>query len=253
MIFEKAHELTQQGISFVMITITKIKGSAPQDLGAKCLVSLQGLEAGTIGGGKVEAHAIELAQKNLKSSQVSAHFEAWNLQTDIGMTCGGEVTFFFEYFPAQTWPIVIFGAGHVAQALSTILAHLSCQLTCIDPRPQWIDKLDKKVKGICHPHPEKLVAELCDQSYIICMTQGHSSDVPVLLEVAKNFPHIPYVGAIGSKTKALRIKQELKDKGVSEEFLTKLHIPIGLPLGNNNPFEIAISISAQLLQLRDSD
>lgn len=251
MIFEKASELKKEQVSFAMITIINIRGSSPQDLGAKCLVSAKGLEYGTVGGGKVEAHAIHVAKENLETEKHQTHSVTWNLQTDIGMTCGGEVTFLFEYFPSVSWPIVIFGAGHVSQALTKLLSHLSCQVTCIDPRQEWVEKLNKNIIAICHPNPEQIVKDLNPKSFFISMTKGHSSDVPVLLEIAKNFPNAPYIGVIGSKTKGIRIKEELKANEVSQQFLDKLIVPIGLPIGSNDPHEIAISIIAQLLQIRD--
>lgn len=251
MIFEKANELTKNNTSFATVTITAIRGSSPQDLGAKCLVTSDGLEAGTVGGGKIEAHAINVAVENLKSNQKLPHTETWNLQTDIGMTCGGEVSFLFEYFHASSWPIVIFGAGHVSQALTKILTHLPCQVTCIDPRSEWIDKLDPKINAICHNSPETLVKDLDSRSFFISMTKGHSTDVPVLEQIATHHPDAPFVGVIGSDSKGIKIKQELKELGVKPVFLERLKVPIGLPIGSNNPSEISISIIAQLLQIRD--
>lgn len=174
----------------------------------------------------------------------------WNLQTDIGMTCGGEVTFLFEYFQANSWPIVIFGAGHVSQALTTLLSYLPCQVTCIDSRKEWLEKLNPKVKTILTDEPNNIIKNLSPNSFFISMTKGHATDVPVLSAIAKYHPNSPYIGVIGSKTKGIRIKQELKELNVSQAFLNKLVVPIGLSIGNNNPYEISISIIAQLLQIR---
>lgn len=250
MIFETASKLKSNGISFALITMIGVRGSAPQDLGAKCLVTSNGLEAGTVGGGKVEAHAIKHAQSQIKQNKIQLEKIKWNLQTDIGMTCGGEVTFLFEYFSATSWPIVIFGAGHVAQALTTHLSLLSCQVTCIDERSEWLEKLSPKIAAIHSSSPEEIIKNLSSDSFFISMTKGHATDVPVLSAIAKHHPNSPYVGVIGSKTKGIRIKQELKELGVSDEFINKLVVPIGFPIGSNDPHEIAISIIAQLLEVR---
>src|SRR5438132_469598 len=86
--------------AFVVVTLVKQQGSSPQDVGAKALVSLDGLEYGTVGGGKVENAAIKEAQRMIRENLVN-HFVDWNLQKDIGMTCGGVVSFFFELYQTK--------------------------------------------------------------------------------------------------------------------------------------------------------
>ena len=250
MIFEKCTELQRKNIPFVLVTMTNVRGSAPQDLGAKCIVNSDGLYEGTVGGGKVEAAAIDKAISMINENQKDCITVTWNLQKDIGMTCGGEVSFLFEPFLANSWPIVIFGAGHVSQALTRLLATLKCQVTCIDNRKKWLDKLDSKTPRLLAENMAHTIKDMHPNSFFISMTQGHASDVPILYEIYKNFPDCPYVGVIGSKIKGQRIKQELKELGVSDSFIDKLIVPIGLDIGSNDPAEIAVSIVAQLLQVR---
>lgn len=250
-IWQESTKLESEGKSFVIATLLSVRGGAPQDPGAKAIITQDGLYFGTVGGGKVEARAIMDAKEMLKSNEkLDPVTVVWNLQKDIGMTCGGEVTFLFEHFPAMNWPIVIFGAGHVAQALTRTLANLNCQITCIDDRVEWIEKLS--IKGIVHPSPADLVKELNPNSFFISMTQGHAKDTPILKAISEYAPDCPYVGVIGSKAKGITIKRELKELGVSEDFLKKLRVPVGLPIGTNAPYEISISIAAELLQCRDS-
>jgi xanthine dehydrogenase accessory factor len=252
-LFAECHKLTEDKKSFVMVTMTGVRGSAPQDPGAKILVTREGLYAGTVGGGKVEAAAIRKAQSILESEdQLPPEYITWNLQKDIGMSCGGESSFLFEHFPQTNWPIVIFGAGHVAQALTRVLSNLDCTVTCIDSREEWVAKLEK-VKGIHHPVPKDIVQTFSPKSFFMCMTMGHAHDVPILFEISKHAPDSPFVGVIGSEVKGIKIKRELKELGVSDEFLNKLRVPMGLPIGTNKPYEIAISITAELLQVRDAE
>ncbi len=248
--WQECVSLTDKGISFVVVTITGVRGSSPQDPGAKMIVTTQGLHAGTVGGGKVEMAAIKKSQELLVTQSTSPLTLTWNLQTDIGMSCGGEVSFLFETHLAQSWPIVIFGAGHVAQALTRLLSKLNCQVTCIDSRADWIEKLEG-IKAVHHPHPKETVASFDPKSFFLCMTMGHAHDVPILVEIAKHAPECPYVGVIGSEVKGIKIKKELLELGVSQNFINKLRVPMGLPLGSNHPYEIAISMAAELLQVRD--
>lgn len=249
-LWKECFELHEKGESFVVVTMTGARGSSPQDPGAKIIVTKQGLSAGTVGGGKVEMAAIRKAQEILDShSQLAPELVTWNLQKDIGMSCGGEVSFLFEHFMLTHWPIVIFGAGHVAQALTRVLSKLNCHVTCIDSREEWIAKLEG-VNTLHHPTPKDTVSSFNPKSYFICMTMGHAHDVPILLEIAKHAPDCPYVGVIGSDVKGLKIKKELTELGVDKTFIEKLRVPMGLPIGTNHPYEIAISIAAQLLQVR---
>lgn len=250
-LFDICQKLTESGTSFVVVTLTSTRGSSPQDPGAKIVVTREGLCAGTVGGGKVEAAAIKKAQAILDSkSELPPEIVCWNLQKDIGMSCGGESTFLFEHFHQTHWPIIVFGAGHIAQALTRVLAKLNCHVTCVDSRQEWVAKLEG-VKAVHHPIPKEMVATFDPKSFFICMTMGHAHDVPILLEISKHAPDCHYVGVLGSDVKGIKIKRELKEMGVDESFLNKLRVPIGLPIGTNHPYEIAISIAAELLKVRD--
>jgi xanthine dehydrogenase accessory factor len=82
------------------------------------------------------------------------------------------------------------------------------------------------------------------------MTRGHATDVPVLREVLHQFPDAPYLGVIGSNVKGIKIRNEMKAEGFDPERVVRIRSPMGLDLGNNDPAEIAISIAAELIQVR---
>ena len=145
--YEQLVALENEGAAFVLVILTESLGSTPQDAGAKMLVTMAGLHTGTVGGGKVEAKAIGLAQEMLTAGSPVPRFVNWALRTDVGMTCGGSVKLYFEPHAGggtgAAWPIWIFGAGHVVQALVPVLAPLDCQLTVVDPRREWLDRLPR--------------------------------------------------------------------------------------------------------------
>lgn len=251
--WETATELQRRGIPFVVVTLLDSRGHAPQDKGAKAVVTADRLECGTVGGGKVEARAIQRAQEILAGTGYAGpQIQIWNLQRDIGMTCGGEVTYLFEKFSVD-WQIAVFGAGHVAQALVPLLQALPCAVTCIDPREEWVSRLPKgpNVRAICHSEPAQLVPGFSSKTFFVCVSQGHAHDLPVLAEIFRLFPEAVYVGAIGSEAKSLRLRSDLLAKGVKADLLERLRCPIGLRVGSNHPAEIAVSIAAQLLEVRD--
>lgn len=245
------HRLQEDKVSHVAVTIVDILVSAPQNIGAKALIGKGGLLEGSIGGGKLEAKAIAFAQEMLERGVKEASLQQWNLKKDVGMTCGGGVSLFFEPFVHDQWPIYVFGAGHVAQSLIPLLLTLDCDLHCIDPRQEWLDKLPEspKLEKICRDDGAELISELASGSFIISVTQGHSFDLPILDEALHR--SFPFVGVIGSLSKATVLKRELSRLGHGPEVLSRLKCPLGLELGGRNPPEIAISIAAQLLMERD--
>ena len=245
------HQLQGDGTPFCCVTLVDEVGSVPADRGAKMLVTQSGLAAGTVGGGKIEARALREAAEMLRAGAAS-RLARWNLQTDLGMTCGGVASLLFECFNGADWPIAVFGAGHVAQNLLRVLIPLPCRLSCFDSRAQWLDKLPDT------PHLARVrtddlpaqVAELPDSTFVVLMTMGHSTDLPILRELLRR--PFPYIGVIGSKTKGAALRRTLSQEGFSPEACARFHCPMGLELGANHPQEIAISVAAQLLQQRDA-
>ena len=164
------------------------------------------------------------------------------------MTCGGVVTFIFEVFRPASWHIAIFGAGHVSQALVRTLASLSCRVTVFDTRPEMLSALPEAIqvrRRVIEPL-ENAVDEIPEGAFVAVMTQGHRTDKPVLERILKT-RQFPYLGVIGSASKAAVLRRELRESGIAEP---AFRCPIGLPLGKDTPEEIAISIAAEMLQVR---
>jgi xanthine dehydrogenase accessory factor len=254
--YEQLATLERDGTAFVLVVLVETLGSTPQDAGAKMLVTTAGLHTGTVGGGKVEAKALDLAAGLLARGESASQFVSWTLKGDVGMTCGGSVKLYFEPHPAggagAAWPIWIFGAGHVVQALVPVLAPLDCQLTVVDPRREWLDRFPRarNARYLQSDEPAQLVPTMPDRAFLLCLTKGHASDRPVLQRALaeRNFP---FVGVIGSDAKAEVLRRELVAGGLAAERAQQFHCPVGLPFGSNHPHEIALSIAAQLLTERD--
>jgi xanthine dehydrogenase accessory factor len=257
--WQAANELIESGTAFTVVTMIACRGHVPQDVGAKAIITSTGLHQGTVGGGKVEARAIEHAQallfersnKGFKERQPQVL--TWNLTSDIGMTCGGEVTFLFEVHDSKCRRIALFGAGHVAQALVRTLANLDFHVTCFDSRADWIERLPKsrKLTTVLASDLPAQVAALSANYFFIVMTQGHATDLPILRRIFELHPDAFYVGVMGSDLKAKKIRHDLLENGIGSGLVQKLRSPIGLPIGGNRPYEIAISVVAELLQEKD--
>lgn len=254
---ERLADLAATGRPLVSVTMVEAIGSTPQDAGSKMLVTARGLQYGTIGGGRVEAQAIQHA-KNLLADAASngktAELVQWNLQNDVGMTCGGVVKLYFEAYNHRQWQIVIFGAGHVAAAVVHCLLPLECCITCIDPREEWLARIPDhpRLEKICTDDMAAVVPTISPDAYILCMTMGHRSDRPVLEEIFRRGLTFPYLGVIGSAAKRAVLRRELAAAGASPEQIDSFRCPIGIPVGRSLPAEIAISVAAQLLEVRDA-
>jgi xanthine dehydrogenase accessory factor len=217
------------------------------------LATLAGLHAGTVGGGRLEAAALQLAREMLESGATAPRFVHWTLKGDVGMTCGGAVKLYFEPHAAGgAWPIVVFGAGHIAQALLPVLLPLPCTVTCCDSRPEWLERLPRarNLKIVQADNPADLVPSLPGNAFLLCVTKGHQTDRPILQRALAE-RDFPFVGAIGSAAKAAVLRREMIANGLPAERAAKFHCPVGLDFGTNHPHEIALSIAAQLLTERD--
>jgi len=251
---EKLAELSRRGGPFVSVTLVDAIGSTPQDAGTKMLVDASGLLFGTVGGGRVENQAIQFAQQMLTDKGSSAtRLVEWNLQRDVGMTCGGVVKLYFEAYNHRLWRIVVFGAGHVAQSLVRCLLEMECQIVCIDPRPEWLAKLPSsgKLGTVQTDDMPAEVARLRDDDFVVLMTMGHRTDRPILEAIFRQGRQPAYLGVIGSAAKRKVMLRELAEAGIPPELAEQFRCPIGLAIGQNQPGEIAISIAAELIQVRD--
>ena len=248
---ENLLHLHSQGTDTVLVTVAASRGSIPSVPGQKLIATLSGLHSGTIGGGRIEAHALSHAAALLSGSHSpSTDLRTWNLQRDIGMTCGGEMTLLFElHRAAPPWHIVIFGSGHVVQALVPVLTTLPCKIDLIDTRPDWLARIPGHQNLTCHSvasHTD-LIHLVSPGTQVVSITQGHTTDLPILAEILQTHPDITFLGVIGSPSKRATLTRDLREAGIAPALIEKIHCPLGLPLGDNTPPQIAISIAAQLL------
>jgi xanthine dehydrogenase accessory factor len=255
----KAEELSRQGQVFVTVTLVQPEGHVPQDIGAKAIIGQDGLIWGTIGGGRLEARAIDHAKDMIAKAMMPSGANLpppilvrYDLQQDLGMVCGGAASIFYELSAARAWNIAVFGAGHVAQAVVPLLSGFEANIWCIDHREEWLAKLPVRsnLQKVLVPDLPDYVWKLPDQVFYLCITQGHATDLPVVRQILKR-GNAEFLGVIGSMPKSRTLRATLLQEGFTEEQVASIHCPVGLPIGTNAPSEIAVSIAAQLLQKRD--
>ncbi len=267
----------QEGRATCVVSVIEIKGSTPRDAGTRMLVSLDEVQ-GTIGGGHLEWQAIDMARRSLNAQPPAdvASPEPWQhtfpLGPTLGQCCGGVVVLGFEHLSEQTlrsWPmpaprfhLELHGAGHVGQAIVSLLHDIDCTVRWIDeradeasePNPQALPSAELRAALpphiVCLPteaaHLE--VADAPANSVHLVLTHRHDLDLRIVKAVLTR-DDTAFVGMIGSRTKDAKFRHRLSEMGMSDARISRLHCPIGLPeIAGKEPAVIAISVVAQLLQ-----
>jgi xanthine dehydrogenase accessory factor len=149
--------------------------------------------------------------------------------------------------------LYIFGAGHVSLPISQIFRMLDFRVIIFDDRDDLstfkINHYAHKKQIIDYLKSGECVAD-GRNSYAVIMTVGHKSDELVLKQLL--LKDLKYLGMIGSRNKVANIFNSLKNEGFSESRLSKVDAPIGLSINSQTPEEIAISIAAKIIQVKNS-
>ena len=147
--------------------------------------------------------------------------------------------------------LILCGGGHVSLELAHIAARLEFEVVVIDDRPEFANdaRFPMVHQVLCMPFDEALdQLGSRDTDFYAILTRGHAFDKECLAHVLRG--QYAYVGMIGSRTKVAAVYKALREEGFSQEMLDGVHSPIGLSIGGQTPAEIAMSIAAQLVQVR---
>lgn len=150
--------------------------------------------------------------------------------------------------------LFIVGGGHCALALSELMSRMDFHISIFDDRPD-LNTLEKNrfadVKRFIDSYERiKELIPSGDNHYVVVMTLGYKSDASVMQQlIDKNFK---YFGVLGSKAKMATLLNELRNDGFPEEKLNKIRTPIGLKINSHTPEEIAVSIAAEIISIKNS-
>jgi xanthine dehydrogenase accessory factor len=149
------------------------------------------------------------------------------------------------------WRLLIVGAGQLSRAVAQMALMLDFEVVCCDPREEYHLTWDIPGTTFSRAMPDDLVLELQLDPHcaVVAVTHDPKLDDMVLLEALKS-PAF-YVGALGSRGNTAKRKQRLRDFDLSEAEIDRLHGPIGLDLGSKTPAEIAVSIVAEIVAVRN--
>jgi len=252
-IYQALSELEKNHESAALCTVVKSEGSTPRHGGSKMLVYPNGNFIGTVGGGELESRVIKAALESLNTGEAQnlSYTMADPSRGDPGV-CGGTVEVFVEpILPPAT--VVVIGGGHVGKAVVHLAKWLGFRVAVSDDRAEFCNPESVPGADAYYPVPMAELAKqlkMTRQTYLVITSRGSGVDaagMPGLLD-----SEVGYIGVIGSKRRWLTTVKALKEKGIPEERIARVHSPIGLELNAETPEEIAVSILAELLMLRNN-
>ncbi len=180
----------------------------------------------------------------------------------VGASSSGDFQFILkserEWFYAERLnkrPVIcIIGGGHVSLALSKCMHVLDFSVRVFDDRKQ-LSTMEGNVvaeKYFVNSY-EEIDTSIPEREdlFVVVMTTGYRTDLIVLRKLLQR--NFNYLGMLGSKEKVKRLFSELKSEGATEEQLARIHAPIGLMIHSKTPAEIAVSIAAQIIQVRNEE
>lgn len=238
----KAQILHEKGAALA----TVVRGS--EHVGAKLLVFPDKTTLGTLGSFALDALARADAERAMWKGAAGTHTYTLDTATDAQQAQPYDV--FIEGFPPPP-SLLIIGAGHIAIPLTTFAKTLNYHVTVIDARAAFATRER-------FPNADELIVEWPDDvlqrldlnpsTSVAVLTHDPKFDEPTLKVVLKR--DVGYVGAIGSRKTNEERAERLKQSGLTEEQVRRIHGPIGLNIGGSAPEEIALAIMAEIVATR---
>jgi xanthine dehydrogenase accessory factor len=218
-----------------------VLATALKETSAKLLVLEDGQLSGTLGDPGLDrearATALELIQKRT-SCTVSLRADSTPVEV-----------FFEVHGPPPT--LIVFGAGHVSMPLVNLAHDMGLKTVVVDGRPRFATKerfpeVDELLIGI----PSEIAQTLAytSSTFVVLTAHDYKYDLPVLKTVLPT--GAAYVGLLGSKRRGKAITKFLKESGMDQKLLDRLHVPTGLDIGAETAAEIALSILAEAVAIK---
>ena len=225
----------------IAVLVTRVTG--PRSVGAKLLVQENGEAAGSLGDAELDSVALAQATSFLASREGTRLFNFSSFETSL---------LFERLQPAPR--LVICGAGHVGASLAKLAAFAGYQTTLLDDRAEFLHRdrfPEKQIDLIVAEDWNSAVRDAVGNGRgvsVAVVTRGHNEDEQCMQAVVHANPD--YVGLIGSKRRTSIVIERLREAGVPEEQLKKIHAPIGLDIGAVTPEEVALAILAEIVAQR---
>jgi len=243
--------------------LVRTEGSTPGKSGWKLVVRVDGTTAGNLGGGAFEAMVKKDASEKLTEADPVAEVRRYYLTEEAvrgeptGMVCGGLAEVFMEVLTAPP-VIVVCGGGPVGQALAANSLLCGFEVLVVDDRDEFrrpeLFAPEVRIAEVSQGfESDFLGADSQRELYVAIVSRCWETDLAALASVLRQDPsRLRYLGLMGSARKIDHVKVELDKQGLSLAGVD-LRAPIGLSIGGDTPSEIAVSILAEMIQVRSTD
>jgi xanthine dehydrogenase accessory factor len=252
-VLEKLVECNQRGKPVCLCVVVKTEGAVPRHAGSKMLVFPDGKTLGTVGGGGVEAEVTQTALDALRNGKPAMLHYSLKAEDESSVgVCGGEVDIYLEPFLAKP-KLLIIGAGHVGKSVAKFGKLLGFQVLVSDDRAELCTQEEFPEANLLLPTPMQMIPEQVEidpHTYIVIVTRGSEVDVDGLPALLKTQP--AYIGLIGSRRRWETTHQALLAQGINNADLQRIKCPIGLDIHAETPDEIAFSILAEIIAVKNT-
>ena len=240
---KKTDQLCKNNTPAVVVSSLPHNDNLPNTTTENKLIVTESAQFGTLGSDLIDRQAFTLAQEYLQIAAFSPASQTKPVTTQI------RDELLFDLINQPSFRLKLFGAGHIAQAIVSILKDADCEITWIDTRDNIFPiDIPINVSTVETDTPECEIENLTAACYILIMTHCHQLDLRLCHQVLKQ-QDFAFCGLIGSESKRNRFKKKLLAHGVTEQAKNRLTCPIGIDNINGKlPQQIAISVAAQLLQ-----
>ena len=245
----------------ILVAVAEARGSTPREAGVGMMVTADEI-FGTVGGGRLEWEAMQRARAMIESGERASELDL-PLGPAVGQCCGGHVLLHLtradrdalealtaaEAAAAEAAPrVLLFGAGHVGQALVRALSLLPLRIDWNDGRPDPFPAgLDDRV-ATSDEAPTEVLRRAPGDAAVLIMTHSHALDYAIT-EAALGRTDLAYVGLIGSQTKRRRFERWFAARGGDPRALDRLVCPIGAGLvADKRPEVIAALVVTEVLE-----
>ncbi len=191
---------------------------------------------GGVGTVVLQPTGLEASVGDQRATSFTRSDESWRFQMPVG----------------HLDTLTIAGGGHVSLALSRVMTTLPFRVVVIDDREDLPTMANNQCAHSKHCVDWTEVGDYTAQgphAWAVIMTQGHRHDAEVLRRLINH--DLKYLGMMGSATKVWSVFAKLENEGIPRTLLDRVHAPIGLPIASHTPEEIAISIAAEIIKIRN--
>jgi xanthine dehydrogenase accessory factor len=247
---QELNTANSSGRAFAVAVITAAEGTTPRHPGTKMIVYKDGKQSGTIGGGDIEQAVLSDALACFRTKEPL--LKTYPVIQSDGVESGSETIYIEPFFPRSR--LILCGAGHVAGKLIPLAKSVGFRVTVIDIRDEAMVRerasaADEFILAASWAEGLARVPE-SDDSYLIACAFNFDQDEEILSHLIRR--RSAYIGMLASRYKRETIYNHLMERGIAEEALSRVHSPIGLPIGAETPEEISLSIAAELLKVRNA-